>query len=79
MKKDMKMENLRIKMKITKRIAKEVHNEKLKSYEEGYENGKSQRDTEEIEFLEKICCVESSDYRAIKERLSILKSRSKVE
>ena len=38
-------------MKITKRIAKEVHNEKQKSYEEGYENGKSQRDAEVLEII----------------------------
>ena len=29
-------------MKITKRVAKEVHNEKVKSYDEGFEKGKNQ-------------------------------------
>ena len=38
-------------MKITKRIAKEVHNEKVKSFDEGVEEGRQKALQEELEFI----------------------------
>ena len=41
-------------MIITKRIAKEVHNEKVKSFDEGYDKGYSKANADFLKMIDKL-------------------------